>query len=93
MQEDLNKTTQKHNLILENRNKLSLSAVLEVESFDENLIIAITPLGSLSIKGDNLHISKLDLDVGEVIVDGNIYSMLYSDDVDDSKGFLSKLFK
>lgn len=93
MPDTASKPIQKQNLILENRNKLMLSAVLDVESFDENLIVAITPSGALAVKGFNLHINKLNLDAGELVVDGEIYSMVYSDDTDTSNGFFSKLFK
>ena len=42
-----------HNLILENREKLSLSGVLDVESFDEQNIILHTEMGVLIVKEEN----------------------------------------
>ena len=50
------------NLILENREKLSISGVLDVLSFDDQVVIIETELGLLTIKGENLKISKLSLD-------------------------------
>ena len=47
------------NLILENRNKLSISGVRDVLSFDDQVIIMETELGLLTIKGENLKINKL----------------------------------
>lgn len=93
MQQDTAKSTRKHNLILENRNKLMLSDISDVESFDESMVVAMTSLGAVVIKGENLHISKLNLDIGELCVQGDVFSMVYSDDSDESKSFLSKMFR
>ena len=68
-----------HNLILENREKLSLSGVLDVESFDEESIILHTDMGILIIKGDELHINKLNIDSSEIIIEGSINSCNYAD--------------
>ena len=83
------------NLILENREKLSISGVLDVLSFDDQVVIVETELGLLTIKGENLRINKLSLDTSEVIVEGEIYNLAYSDDNIDKKqaGFLNKIFK
>ena len=66
------------NLILENRGKLSVSGVLDVLSFDDQVVIIETELGLLTIKGENLRINKLSIDTSEVIVEGDISSMNYS---------------
>jgi sporulation protein YabP len=83
------------NLILENRSKLSVSGVLDVLSFDDQIIIIETELGLLTIKGDNLRINKLSIDTSEVIVEGEVNSISYSSkDLDKkSDGFLGKIFK
>lgn len=83
------------NLILENREKLSISGVLDVLSFDDQVVIVETELGLLTIKGENLRINKLSIDTSEVIVEGEIYNLAYSEnDIDKkSSGFLNKIFK
>ena len=84
------------NLILENREKLSVSGVLDVLSFDDQVVIVETELGLLTVKGDNLRINKLSIDTSEVIVEGDISSLTYSDSktLEKSKGSLiSKIFK
>lgn len=84
------------NLILENREKLSISGVLDVLSFDDQIVILETELGLLTVKGENLRINKLSLDTAEVIVDGEIYNMGYSDKDLEKKsggGLLGKIFK
>ena len=83
------------NLILENRGKLSISGVLDVLSFDDQVIMVETELGLLTIKGENLRITKLSIDTSEVIVEGNISYLAYSNkEVEKNKGsFISKIFK
>lgn len=84
------------NLILENREKLSISGVLDVLSFDDQLVIVETELGLLNIKGENLRINKLSIDTSEVVIEGDIYSMVYSEKDTNKKGttsLLGKIFK
>lgn len=84
------------NLILENRGKLNISGVLDVLSFDDQIVIVETELGLLTIKGNNLRINKLSIDTSEVIVEGDITSLVYSESkgTDKTKGSLiSKIFK
>ena len=83
------------NLILENRNKLSITGVLDVLSFDDQIVILETELGLLTVKGENIRINKLSLDSSEVTIDGEIYQLAYSekDTMEKSGGFLNKIFK
>lgn len=83
------------NLILENREKLSISGVNDVLSFDDQVVMVETELGLLTVKGENIRINKLSIDTSEVIVEGNISYLAYSDkELEKSKGSLiSKIFK
>lgn len=83
------------NLILENRGKLSISGVNDVLSFDDQVVMVETELGLLTVKGDNLRINKLSIDTSEVIVEGNISYLAYSDkELEKTKGSLiNKIFK
>lgn len=83
------------NLVLENRERLSISGVLDVLSFDDQVVIVETELGLLTVKGDNLRINKLSIDTSEVVVEGEIYNLAYSENDLDKKtsGLLGKIFK
>ena len=84
------------NLILENRGKLSISGVNDVLSFDDQIVILETDLGMLTVKGDDLRINKLSIDTSEVVVEGNIYNLSYSEkQAHKSTGgsLLGKIFK
>ena len=68
-----------HTLMMEERKKLQIGGVLEVISFDEEGVMMETTCGLLVLKGTELHIGKLDLEEGEVTVNGTIDSIDYSD--------------
>lgn len=83
------------NLVLENREKLSISGVIDVLSFDDQVVIVETELGLLNVKGENLHINKLSIDTAEVVVEGDICGLFYSEKDLDKKGssLIGKIFK
>lgn len=83
------------NLILENREKLSVSGVNDVLSFDDQVVMVDTELGLLTVKGENIRINKLSLDTAEVIIEGNISSLSYSQNKQEKTTgtILSKIFK
>ena len=69
----------KHNIILEERSKLSISGVTDVESFDENEISLYTTLGELSVKGKCLHVDEMSLESGNITISGDVKSLVYGD--------------
>lgn len=83
------------NLILENRERLCVSGVIEVESFNDESVYVDTELGLLIVKGADLHINKLNLDNSELIIEGEVSSCEYEDREGSRKGlgFLGKMFK
>lgn len=82
-----------HTVILNERNELKISGVTDVDSFDEEKVVAYTDLGELIISGDELHISRLDVESGDLSIEGNIVSMVYAGSQAKSKGFFSRLLK
>lgn len=84
------------NIVLENRERLSVSGVVDVESFNDECVIVDTDLGVLIIRGDDLHISKLNLDNSELNIEGDIISCEYSESEGSKSkgtGFWGKMFK
>ena len=65
----------------------------DIDSFDEQTIIAITDLGELTIRGWNLHITRLNLEQSEFMVDGEISSLTYTDVRPKAQGFFSKVLR
>jgi len=83
----------KHKVIIEKREKLFITGILEVIRFDEDEIVAETDLGALLIKGENIHINALNLEKGELEVDGKINGLNYAEERIQTKNILEKIFK
>ena len=82
-----------HHVILEGRESLSVSGVEEVESFDETTIVMSTSKGSLVVRGEDLHIEKLSLDGGDLLVEGTVDSLTYEEEEPRQGSFLGRLFR
>lgn len=83
-----------HNVIIENRKRVSLTGVLDIDSFNEQGVIVLTQMGVLIVKGADLHINKLSVDSGDVNIEGEIDSLTYTDINDKKTGSIIKsLFK
>ena len=83
-----------HNLIMENRGKLTITGVIDIHSFDDELVLVETQMGILTIKGNDLKMNKLNLDNSELIVEGRIVALVYSDsEVGKKGGMFGKIFK
>ena len=81
-----------HNIILEGREKLSISGVLDVQSFDEEQVLLETVRGMVLVRGQGLHVERLQLEAGELIVEGEIGLIEYDDSVQPRGSLLGRLF-
>ncbi len=94
--EDLSSSTRMHRMTMTNRKNCTINGVNDVLSFDIHEILLETEQGMLMIKGDDLHVSRLTLEKGEVDIDGRIDSFTYSDAAGSGhkgESLLSKLFR
>lgn len=66
-----------HELTLTNREQVQISGVLHLATFDDEQIVLDTELGTLTVKGEDLHIKQLDLDAGRLSVEGLVTSVAY----------------
>lgn len=85
-----------HKLVINNRKTSMVTGVIDVLSFDLNEILLETEQGMLMIKGDELHVSRLTLEKGEVDIEGKIDSFTYSDVAGGghkNESFLTRLFR
>ncbi len=85
-------TNMLHSIMLNNRNALSVSGVLEVISFDEESLLLNTSQGRLTIRGEDLHILGFNTEFGDLTAEGKVYAIAYVGD-ERNGGFLSRLFK
>lgn len=85
-----------HKLVIQNRSVGNISGIQDVVSFDENQVVLDTDMGLLTIKGKELHVSRLTLEKGEIDIAGNIDSLTYSSNASYRKSgesLLTRLFK
>lgn len=86
-------TATPHHVVMEERRRLSVSGVEDVERFDENTIVLSTTQGAMTVTGENLHIEKLSLDGGDLKVEGEIESLVYEEDRGSTGGFFARLLR
>ncbi len=92
MAEDFRRGEMTHNVILEGRERLSVSGVMEVVSFDEEEVVMETARGLLTVTGSGLHVEKLSLDIGELSLQGLVEGMIYADEQRQRGSFWSRFF-
>jgi sporulation protein YabP len=85
----------KSNLMLENRNKLNMSGIIEVINFNENQILLNTNVGTMIVKGEELKMNKLDVQNGDVVITGKVDSFVYTSGISKAKkdSIVSRLFR
>ncbi len=79
-----------HGLRLEGREKLSVIGVTDVSGFDENTVLLQTELGELCIRGEELHVERIDLESGALELHGHVQELSYDEPA--RGGLLSRLF-
>ncbi len=81
-----------HDIVIENRQRLSATGIQNVDSYEDDCIVAQSECGEIVIKGHELKISRLSVETGDMTVDGNIDSVSYNAPK-VSGSFFSRVFK
>ena len=79
-----------HRLTLDDRRRLSLTGVTEVDSFDENTVRLRTNRGPVTVRGEGLQLRSLSPEDGQVRVDGTVSAVVY-EQARPEGGFLRRL--
>lgn len=85
-----------HKILLDNRKKGGITGVVDVISFDLKEILLETTNGMMAIKGQDLKVTRLSVEKGEVDISGQIDSITYSEVASYAKkteGFITRMFK
>lgn len=83
-----------HTVTIDNRQKLTITDVIDIDSFDEAEIRATLQSGAVIVKGEKLHIQMLDLDAKTAVVSGVVNSLMYVKVKEKSEGGLfAKIMK
>ncbi|MBR1751276.1 MAG: sporulation protein YabP [Ruminococcus sp.] len=82
-----------HGLILEDRKKLTISGVTDVDCFNDCEIRLYTELAALSVKGSSLHINEMSVEHGDMVIEGQIDSLVYGDKLSKKPTLRERLFR
>ena len=83
-----------HCIHMDNRELLSVTGVKDVGCFNDREVTVFTEAGGMTVEGSGLHITKLNLDDGQIIIEGEIGAIEYDDDAPAERGsFLSRVFR
>ena len=94
MEEKVITTKLQHNVLMESRSKLVLSGVKEVDSFEEDNVVLKTTKGNLTIRGNGMKMESYNIEVGDLVLNGDIFALVYTNDKENtSGGFFSRIFK
>ncbi len=81
-----------HSVHMDNRSRLNITGVLDVESFHEQEVLLSTEAGDLRIEGDAIHMSKLNLEDGQIILEGDILALEY-EPAQERRGLFGRVFR
>ena len=85
----VNHTGGQSSVIINNRSVISLTGIDEVVSFDTETVILIGCGDTMTIDGQDLNITKLSLDSGEVVIEGRIDGLFYTQAKQQRRGIFS----
>ncbi len=90
---EINRMGQGHHVILENQKKLHLTGVKDVAHFDDHTVLVVLGTGSLSVRGEGLRVGKLDVDHGDLMIEGLVTALIYAEGAGGKKGGWGKLLR
>ena len=82
-----------HSFFMEEREKISIAGVRDVNSFDEETLIVFTALGEITVKGENIRVSHFSVETGDFAATGTFHSLSYADRLPKNSGFFARVFK
>ena len=82
----------RHTLLVEGRTRMVVTGVTDVLGFDESLVSMETAAGSLSVRGEGLHVEELNLEHGRIVLTGEITALEYGEETGARTGFFGRLF-
>ncbi|MDR3559992.1 MAG: sporulation protein YabP [Negativicutes bacterium] len=83
----------RHQLTLVDREELTVEGVANLGSFDEREIVMETEGGLLTVRGEGLNIKQLNLEKGNISIDGTVKTLVYEDETKQKRGLLERLLK
>lgn len=82
-----------HNVTMLSRKHMEISGAVNLLSFDDEQVVVKTEMGICCVQGRALNVAKLDLDGGNVFIDGEVTALYYPEQTEEKQGFFSRIFK
>lgn len=85
-----------HHMLIRDRKSMEISGIKKLESLNSEEFVLETSLGYMTISGQDLEMTNLNIDRGEIAISGYVTKIEYFDHQEEKetpKGFLNKLFK
>lgn len=85
-----------HAIHIDNRERVTITGVEDVDNFNEEEVNFQAECGYVTLTGSDLHITRLSLDDGQLVIEGVINGVAYSGSTEQAErgsGFFSRLFK
>lgn len=82
-----------HSVHIEGRELITVTAVKDVESFNDEEVQLVTDVGDLRIEGGGLHITRLSLDDGQVVIEGEVIALEYAATAEQRGSLFSRMFR
>jgi sporulation protein YabP len=90
----VNKVQGSHMVHIDERQRVTLTGVTQVDTFNEDNVVLHTTMGVLNIKGKAMKVNKLNVDNGDMSIEGEIISLTYtSKDTSNKENLIKRLFK
>ncbi|MDK2930459.1 MAG: hypothetical protein PWR07_590 [Bacillota bacterium] len=83
-----------HRVIVTERETITVDGVNNVESFDDQEVVLETTAGMLMLRGREFHIKQLNLDEGNLTIEGYLAGLEYAEEMGKkARSFLGRLLK
>lgn len=79
-----------HSIHIDNRMRTSITGVMDVISFNEQDVMLLTEAGALNIAGANLHLARLNLEEGQICIEGELLALDYEPPETQKRGLFSR---
>lgn len=89
--ETLSPLTAPHAITIEDRHRIRITGVVDVESFQEEEAAISVQNGLLYLAGEGMKLTRLDPDSHTALIDGTLISLEYASERERRRGLFSRL--
>ncbi len=82
-----------HKVVMTDRKNMLVTDVIDVDSFNLTEILLETGQGTILVKGNDIHVKRLNLERGEADIEGKFDSIVYTKDKGKGDSLLKRMFK